>query len=61
MTTNEENKITEDNSTKNILSKTISNFKIKDRNTDLLSRLTHFDGFYNKKFNLTTYSKMREA
>ena len=61
MTTNEENKITEDNSTKNILSKTISNFKIKDRNTDLLSRLTHFDGFYNKHFNLTTYSKMREA
>ena len=28
--------------------------------SDLLARLTKFDGFYNKKFNLTSYSKMRE-
>ena len=61
MTTNEEIKTLEESASQNILSKTISNFKIKDKNTDLLSRLTHFDGFYNKHFNLTTYSKMREA
>ena len=43
-----------------ILSTTMPNFQIKKGSTDLLARLTKFDGFYNKKFNLTSYSKMRE-
>jgi hypothetical protein len=43
-----------------ILSTTMPNFQIKKGSSDLLARLTKFDGFYNKKFNLTTYSKMRE-
>ena len=43
----------------NYLSSTMPGFTRK-RNEELFNRLTKFEGFYNKKFNLTSYQKMRE-
>ena len=45
----------------NYLSSTMPEFSKSKRNQELIDRLTKFQGFYNKKFNLTSYHKMKES
>ena len=55
----EEKQLIKNNSIPNLLSSTSPQFKIKNQN-DLQMKLTNFQGFFNKKFNLTNYFKSRE-
>ena len=56
----EEKQLIKNNSTPNILSSTMPQFKIKNQNENHVMKLTNFQGFFNKKFNLTNYFKSRE-
>ena len=57
---NQEIQLSKTNSTPNILSSTIPQFKLKNSRDSIL-KLSKFNGFFNKKFNLTAYYKSRES
>ena len=55
----QEKQLLKTNSTPNIFSSTNSQFKVKSPK-DITLKFTKFNGFFNKKFNLTAYHKSRE-